>query len=337
LEISGDDESAGGILVAGDTQDRARKIAEQRGAPFPESGIGDDLQDIGCRPITAVGKELPAACVARRGDDGRSAPDGFCGIATGRRRGCPSEIATLARKEYGTAARAEGKFATRIARRWMVGGRERNGLRELAGGIQANDGEFDAANEEKSHAGFCAIPEARGVKDAIGGCIDQLAFDANGHYGKTGDTEGSTREGEEADFVFIGDAGAGGKNELRGSFRDTHAEKRGAGIFGQGEVARGHFVAEGRLPFLGGIGREAGILKKHDVERPVKIGDRGNALGELADGVVERGGVGGRAEGGDCGNEQEAKEETKRDTGKADLRWVHGVLCDDNTWAARRW
>jgi len=114
----------------------------------------------------------------------------------------------------------------------MVGGRKRNGLGELAGRIEANDGEFGAANQEERHAGFGTVPERRGIENAIGGCVDKLAFDADGHDGKAGGTEGSAGESEEANFVFIGDAGAGGKNQLRGSFGNADAEKRGAGIVG---------------------------------------------------------------------------------------------------------
>jgi len=87
LEIFGDDESAGRILIAGDTQDRARKIAEERGAAFPDRGIRNDLQDIGCGPVCTIGKELPTSCIARRGKHGGSAPEGFCWVATRRSGG----------------------------------------------------------------------------------------------------------------------------------------------------------------------------------------------------------------------------------------------------------
>jgi hypothetical protein len=199
-------------------------------------------------------------------------------------------------------------LTARITRWRAIRGGERNGLRRLAGRIQANDGEFCAANEKNSHASFGAIPEGRSIENAIGGGIDELAFDANRHNGKTGGAEGSAREGEEAHFVFIGDAGAGRKNELRGRFGNTDAEKRGIGVVGQNEAARYHFVAESGLPFLGSIGGEAGIQKKHKAEGAMKIGDGGDAVGKLVDGVVEGGGVGGR---GEC-EEEEAEEEKTR-------------------------
>jgi len=74
------------------------------------------------------------------------------------------------------------------------------------------------------------------------------------------------------------------------------------------------------LPLLGGVWGKAGVLKKQDVERRMKIGDGGDAFGKLADGVVEGGGVGGSGERGDEESEKKTEKKTRRAKEKADLK-----------------
>jgi hypothetical protein len=331
LKIFGNDESACGILLSSHTQNRTWKIAEQSGASFSLRGVGNDLQYVGHRPIGAVGEKFPTTRVARRSENRSGAPIGFCGMAVSNCGGHPREVAAFGGEQNGAPAGVQREFAVRVARWREVGRGEGNRLRKLAGRVYADNREFRALNEDENHTGFGAIPERRSIEDALRSLIDELPFDADGHNGKAGSTERSARKSEEAHFVLIGNANGRRENELRRSFGDADAEKRCVGIIGQENVAGHHFLVEGFLPFLGGVGRKVRVLQKYEVEWPVEVGYGSDALGELPNGIIE-----GRTVSGETGarhkeSEEKAEKEAREGQFGADSNWVHGVLCHDNT------
>ncbi len=133
--------------------------------------------------------------------------------------GCnPGEIAAFSWQEGSAIARADSKFATRIAGELSTCGRERNRLRDLSGGVEAKNEEIGISISEQGHATFRAIPERGCVQNTIRTLIDKLPFDADRSNREISGTEGGSRQDEKTDLVLVRHANTCRENQLGGSF-----------------------------------------------------------------------------------------------------------------------
>ena len=193
----------------------------------------------------------------------------------------------------------KGELGLRIAGDERTCRGKENGLLHSAGGIQAQNGQNGVVLGEKNHGTLRAIPDGRSVKNTVGCFVNELLFEAHGRNREIRGAEVCARKGDEANFVFFRHAGAGGKNELRGSFGEADAQEAGRGIIVHGEVALLDFLAKGFLPVFAGVRGEVSVLQELEAHRAVEIWDSGDPLSQLADGVIERNGFLGNRLGSD--------------------------------------
>jgi hypothetical protein len=115
-----------------------------------------------------------------------------------------------------------------------------------------------------------------------------LALDADGSDGETRGAKRSAGKREETDFLLFRDTRDGGENQLRGSLGKTNVQRGGSGIIGENQMMIFDFLAKSDLPVFAGLRFKIGILKKLQAQRASQIGNRGNAVGKLANRIVER-------------------------------------------------
>jgi hypothetical protein len=87
------------------------------------------------------------------------------------------------------------------------------------------------------------------------------------------------------------------------------------------------FLAKGFLPVLAGLRGKIGLLKKLQAKGTAQIGDGGDTLGKLSDGIVKRRIVGSGRKGGH-GKKHEGKQNQQKEIAEQGTvkKWLHGVL-----------
>lgn len=106
-------------------------------------------------------------------------------------------------------------------------------------GVEALDGSSGIVGGKENHACFGTVPERGGVEDAAGRLVNELALDANGNHGKTGNAEGDSRDGEEANLFGIRGLDRSAQDDLRRSFGYTDAKNCRRGIVSERNMAGG--------------------------------------------------------------------------------------------------